>query len=154
MTHEETFVTTTCPVARTVDLLGDRWMLMIIRDAFDGVSRFSDFQKSTGVAKNVLAARLKILLEAGIFSQAPANEGGAYKAYHLTEKGKSLLPLIVSLRQWGEEHLFQEGESVSRLVDAAHQPVAKLRVTDRNGNILTPEQIQRISGIASRGDKA
>lgn len=154
MTHEETFVTTTCPVARTVDLLGERWMLMIIRDAFDGMSRFSDFQKSTGVAKNVLAARLKILLEAGIFSQAPANEGGAYKAYHLTEKGKSLLPLIVSLRQWGEEHLFQEGESVSRLVDAAHQPVAKLRVTDRNGNILTPEQIQRISGIASRGDKA
>jgi DNA-binding HxlR family transcriptional regulator len=154
MTHEETFVTTTCPVARTVDLLGDRWMLMIIRDAFDGVSRFSDFQKSTGVAKNVLAARLKILLEAGIFSQAPANEGGAYKAYHLTEKGKLLLPLIVSLRQWGEEHLFQEGESVSRLVDAAHQPVAKLRVTDRNGNVLTPEQIQRISGIASRGDKA
>ncbi|WP_449545450.1 winged helix-turn-helix transcriptional regulator [Lelliottia amnigena] len=154
MTHEETFVTTTCPVARTVDLLGDRWMLMIIRDAFDGMSRFSDFQKSTGVAKNVLAARLKILLEAGIFSQVPANEGGTYKAYHLTEKGKSLLPLIVSLRQWGEEHLFQEGESVSRLVDAAHQPVAKLRVTDRNGNVLTPEQIQRISGIASRGDKA
>jgi len=72
MTHDKTFVTTTCPVARTVDLLGDRWMLMIIRDAFDGMSRFSDFQKSTGVAKNVLAARLKILLEAGIFSQAPA----------------------------------------------------------------------------------
>lgn len=154
MTHEETFVTTTCPVARTVDLLGDRWMLMIIRDAFDGMSRFSDFQKSTGVAKNVLAARLKILLEAGIFSQAPANEGGAYKAYHLTEKGKSLLPLIVSLRQWGEEHLFQEGESVSRLVDAAHQPVARLRVTDRNGNVLTPEQLQRINGMSSYGDKS
>lgn len=154
MTHEETFVTTTCPVARTVDLLGDRWMLMIIRDAFDGMSRFSDFQKSTGVAKNVLAARLKILLEAGIFSQAPANEGGAYKAYHLTEKGKSLLPLIVSLRQWGEEHLFKEGESVSRLMDAAHQPVARLRVTDRNGNVLTPEQLQRISGISSYGDKS
>ena len=154
MTHEETFVTTTCPVARTVDLLGDRWMLMIIRDAFDGMSRFSDFQKSTGVAKNVLAARLKILLEAGIFSQAPANEGGAYKAYHLTEKGKSLLPLIVSLRQWGEEPLFQEGESVSRLMDAAQQPVARLRVTDRNGNVLTPEQLQRISGISSYGDKS
>ncbi|UJD94717.1 helix-turn-helix transcriptional regulator [Lelliottia amnigena] len=154
MTHEETFVTTTCPVARTVDLLGDRWMLMIIRDAFDGMSRFSDFQKSTGVAKNVLAARLKMLLEAGIFSQAPANEGGAYKAYHLTEKGKSLLPLIVSLRQWGEEHLFKEGESVSRLMDAAQQPVARLRVTDRNGNVLTPEQLQRISGISSYGDKS
>ncbi|WP_279060890.1 winged helix-turn-helix transcriptional regulator [Lelliottia amnigena] len=154
MTHDKTFVTTTCPVARTVDLLGDRWMLMIIRDAFDGMSRFSDFQKSTGVAKNVLAARLKILLEAGIFSQAPANEGGAYKAYHLTEKGKSLLPLIVTLRQWGEEHLFQEGESVSRLVDASHQPLAKLRVTDRNGNVLRPDQIHRVSGISSAGDKS
>ena len=66
MTHEETFITTTCPVARSVNVLGDRWILMIIRDAFDGISRFSDFQKSTGVAKNILAARLKTLTEAGI----------------------------------------------------------------------------------------
>lgn len=153
MTYEETFVTTTCPVARTVDLLGDRWMLMIIRDAFDGISRFSDFQKSLGIAKNVLAARLKILVDAGVFSLIPAKEGGAYKAYQLTDKGKSLLPLIVSLRQWGEVNLFETGEAMSHLVDEAGLPVAKLTVTSQNGAAVTPEQIHRISGISPTRDK-
>ncbi|ASV55467.1 MULTISPECIES: winged helix-turn-helix transcriptional regulator [Lelliottia] len=153
MTYDETFVTTTCPVARTVDLLGDRWMLMIVRDAFDGISRFSDFQKNLGVAKNVLAARLKTLVEAGIFSLIPASEGGAYKAYQLTEKGKSLLPLIVSLRQWGEENLFAEGEARSQLVDSEGQPVAKLIITAQDGTALKPEQLRRISTISSQRDK-
>ncbi|MDI3362809.1 helix-turn-helix domain-containing protein [Lelliottia sp. V89_10] len=154
MTYEETFVTTTCPVARTVDLLGDRWMLMIIRDAFDGISRFSDFQKSLGVAKNVLASRLKILVDAGVFSLIPAKEGGAYKAYQLTDKGKSLLPLIVSLRQWGEENLFDDGEAISHLVDEKGLPVAKLVVTSQNGTVLKSERLQRIGGISPVRDKS
>lgn len=154
MTYDETFVTTTCPVARTVDLLGDRWMLMIIRDAFDGISRFTDFQKSLGVAKNVLAARLKILVDAGVFSLIPAKEGGVYKAYQLTDKGKSLLPLMVSLRQWGEENLFREGEAISHLVDEEGLPVAKLVVTSQNGTVMESEQLQRISGISPPRDKS
>lgn len=144
MTHEDTFVKTTCPVARAVDLLGDRWVLMILRDAFDGLRRFSDFQKSTGVAKNLLAVRLKWLVEAGIFTQVPVNEGAAYHAYALTPKGNSLFPVILSLRQWGEEHLFRDGEPMSRLVDAEQQPVAKLVVTNASGKKLEPEDILRL----------
>lgn len=145
MTHEETFVTTTCPVARSVNVLGDRWILMIIRDAFDGISRFSDFQKSTGMAKNILAARLKTLTEADIFTLVPASEGGAYKAYRLTDRGQSLFPLIVCLRQWGEANLFHEGEAMSRLVDAQGQPLEQIRVTDREGNFLAAEQTRRVT---------
>ena len=144
MTHEETFVTTSCPVARSVDLLGDRWMLMIIRDAFDGISRFSDFQKNTGVAKNVLAARLRTLTEAGIFTLVPASVGGAYKAYRLTERGLALFPLIICLRQWGEANLFREGEAMSRLLGAAGQPLAHLVVKDNAGNIVQAEETQRV----------
>jgi DNA-binding HxlR family transcriptional regulator len=140
MTHEETFVTTSCPVARSVDLLGDRWMLMIIRDAFDGISRFSDFQKNTGVAKNVLAARLRTLTDAGIFTLVPASEGGAYKAYRLTERGLALFPLIVCLRQWGEANLFREGEKMSRLLGAAGQPLARHSV-DPSGVPAKPEDL-------------
>lgn len=144
MTHEETFMTTTCPVARSVNLLGDRWSLMIIRDAFDGLSRFSDFQKSTGVAKNVLAARLKTLTEAGIFTQVAASEGGAYKAYRLTERGQALFPLVVCLRQWGEANLFNEGETMSRLLDADGQPLAQLVVRDKAGNVVQAEETRRV----------
>lgn len=144
MTHEETFLTTTCPVARSVNLLGDRWSLMIIRDAFDGLSRFTDFQKSTGIAKNVLAARLKTLTEAGIFTQVSASEGGAYKAYRLTERGQALFPLVVCLRQWGEANLFNEGEAMSRLLDAEGQPLAQLVVKDNAGNIVQAEETRRV----------
>ena len=68
-----------CPVARTLDVIGDRWSLMIIRDAFDDIRRFSEFQKSLGVAKNILASRLKALVEVGVFDVRPASDGSAYK---------------------------------------------------------------------------
>lgn len=91
-----------CPVARTLEAIGDRWSLMIIRDAFDDIRRFSEFQKSLGVAKNILAARLKTLVEVGVFDVRPASDGSAYKEYVLTEKGREIFPVVVSMRQWGE----------------------------------------------------
>lgn len=101
-----------CPVARTLDVIGDRWSLMIIRDAFDDIRRFSEFQKSLGVAKNILASRLKALVEVGVFDVRPASDGSAYKEYVLTEKGREIFPVVVSLRQWGERFLFEPGERV------------------------------------------
>jgi DNA-binding HxlR family transcriptional regulator len=95
-----------CPVARTLEAIGDRWSLMIIRDAFDDIRRFSEFQKSLGVAKNILAARLKTLVEVGVFEVRPASDGSAYKEYVLTERGREIFPVVVSMRQWGERHLF------------------------------------------------
>jgi DNA-binding HxlR family transcriptional regulator len=77
-----------CPVARTLEAIGDRWSLMIIRDAFDDIRRFSEFQKSLGVAKNILASRLKTLVEVGVFDVRPASDGSAYKEYVLTDKGR------------------------------------------------------------------
>ncbi|MFV8767670.1 winged helix-turn-helix transcriptional regulator, partial [Yersinia enterocolitica] len=91
-----------CPVARTLEILGDRWSLMIIRDAFDGIRRFGEFRNNLGLAKNILAGRLHDLVEHGILRVAPASDGSAYHEYVLTEKGHQLFPIIVSLRQWGE----------------------------------------------------
>lgn len=98
-----------CPVARTLEAIGDRWSLMIIRDAFDDVRRFSEFQKSLGVAKNILASRLKTLVQVGVFEVCPASDGSAYKEYVLTDKGREIFPLVVSMRQWGERFLFEAG---------------------------------------------
>ena len=107
-----------CPVARSVDLIGDRWALLIIRDAFDGARRFGDFQRSLGVARNILTDRLRKLMEAGIFTTQPASDGTAYQEYVLTERGESLFPVVVALRQWGEQHLFAPGEPHSILIDS------------------------------------
>ncbi|MBB3221800.1 winged helix-turn-helix transcriptional regulator [Pseudoduganella umbonata] len=105
-----------CPVARGVDLVGERWALLIVRDAFDGVRRFGEFQRSLGVARNILADRLRLLVEAGILASQPASDGSAYQEYVLTAKGEDLFPVIVALRRWGERHLFAPGEPHSVLV--------------------------------------
>src|SRR3954454_2407742 len=90
-----------CPVARSVDAIGDWWSLLIVRDAFAGKRRFGEFQRSLGVAKNILAARLKKLVADGVMELVPASDGSAFKEYALTEKGRSLLLVIVALGQWG-----------------------------------------------------
>lgn len=106
-----------CPVGRSLDVIGDRWSLLVVRDAFDGVSRFSDFQRNLGVARNILSERLRRLVDAGILATQPAPDSAAYQEYVLTEQGQALFPVIVALRQWGERHLFAENEPHSELVD-------------------------------------
>lgn len=128
-----------CPVARALEVIGDRWALMILRDAFDGLRRFSEFQKNLGLAKNILASRLKLLLESGLLQLQPASDGSAYKEYVLTEKGRSVFPIVVGMRQWGERFLFEAGEVRSQLLDSAQgQPVEVLQVRAKDGRALAP----------------
>ena len=132
-----------CPVARALEVLGDRWALMILRDAFDGLRRFSEWQKNLGLAKNILAARLKLLVEAGLLAQQPASDGSAYKEYVLTEQGRAVFPIVIGLRQWGERYLFTEGEPRSQLVDERGQGLQTLQVRAEDGRAVEPEQCQR-----------
>ena len=92
-----------CPIARSLDAIGDWWSLLIIRDALLGRRRFGEFQKSLGLAKNILAARLRTLVDQGILTTAPASDGSAYQEYVLTPKGRGVFPILVALRQWSEE---------------------------------------------------
>ncbi|RWU22940.1 transcriptional regulator [Pseudomonas alkylphenolica] len=145
MVEETSLQRTECPVARTLEAIGDRWSLMIIRDAFDGIRRFSEFQKSLGVARNILATRLKTLVEVGVFVVQPASDGSAYKEYVLTEKGREVFPVVISLRQWGERFLFQPGEVRSVLLDnASGQPLMPLEVRSSSGEKLEPAQCHRV----------
>ncbi|NQD76477.1 helix-turn-helix domain-containing protein [Pseudomonas sp. CM27] len=133
-----------CPVARALEVLGDRWALMILRDAFDGLRRFSEFQKNLGLAKNILATRLKLLVESGLLEMQPASDGSAYKEYVLTGKGRSVFPVVVSLRQWGEKFLFEAGEVRSELVEAASgHGLETLQVRGQDGRVLNAEDCLR-----------
>ncbi|MGH8380103.1 winged helix-turn-helix transcriptional regulator [Pseudomonas sp.] len=144
MTRQKLLAQSECPVARALEAIGDRWVLLIIRDAFDDVRRFSDFQKRLGLARNILAARLKLLVELGIFEVQPASDGSAYKEYVLTEMGRCVFPIVVSMRQWGERFLFSKGERHSVLVDNdLAQPVETLMVRSTSGKTLNPEDCHR-----------
>jgi len=125
-----------CPVARSLDAIGDWWSLLIVRDAFDGLRRFGQFQESLGISKGILAARLHDLVELDILRVAPV-EGAAYQEYVLTDKGRDLFPVVVALRQWGEDHCFGAGEHHSTLLESAtRQPVGRLKVHARDGREL------------------
>ena len=134
-----------CPVARSVNLIGDRWSLLIVRDAFDGVRRFGDFQRSLGVARNILSDRLRKLLDANILELKGASDGTAYQEYVLTEAGESLFPIVVALRQWGEVNLFREGEPHSILVDKQTQsPIPAMSPLSHDGKTLSPDETEVI----------
>ena len=133
-----------CPVARALLGLGDRWARMILRAAFDGLRRFSELQKSLGLAKNILSSRLKLLVEAGLLTLQPASDGSAYKEYVLTDKGRAVFPIVIGLRQWGEQFLFEAGETRSQLLDSAHgQPLQTLQVQARDGRVVGPDDCLR-----------
>ena len=126
-----------CPVARCVELIGDRWSLLIVRDAFDGMRRFGDFQRSLGAARNILSDRLRKLVHAGILTTRDASDGSAYQEYVLTPAGTELFPVLVALRQWGEGHLFARGERHSQLLEHADgKPVPYMAPLGHDGRVL------------------
>ena len=146
MVKRTTFADAECPVARSMDAIGDGWSLLIVRDAFDGLRRFGEFQRSLGMAKNILATRLRGLVEHGVFQLLPASDGSAYQEYVLTEKGRGLFPLIIGLRQWGEAFLFEPGEAHSQLVDREQgRPIRPLELRSEDGRLLEPEDCRRIA---------
>lgn len=141
MVRRTRFDDSECPVARSVDAIGDWWSLLIVRDAFDGSRRFGEFQRGLGVAKNILSARLRALVAGGILDSVPASDGGAHHEYMLTDKGRDLFPVIVALRQWGEARFFEPGEPHSELTDRRHGlPLRTLEVRAHDGRPLTPDE--------------
>jgi DNA-binding HxlR family transcriptional regulator len=131
-----------CPVARSLDAIGDWWSLLIVRDAFLGRRRFCELQRSLGTARNILAARLRKLVAQGVLEAVPASDGGAYQEYLLTEKGRGLYLVLVALRQWGERHLCGPGTTGTRLVDREKgEPVRPLELKSQDGRVLGPGDI-------------
>jgi DNA-binding HxlR family transcriptional regulator len=140
-----------CPVARTLDVVGEWWTLLIIRDAFLGARRFEDF-KATGIADNILSARLKKLVDEGIFERRPYQERPDRFEYLPTEKGRDLLPVLAALRRWGQ--VWTEGRDGSQLTHGAcgHEVSVSLHC-EECGRPLTSDEI-KAARIATRPARA
>lgn len=98
-----------CSVARTLEVVGERWTPLVLRDAFFGVRRFDDFRRSTGIARNVLSARLDRLIEHGVMEKRLYREHPPRYEYLLTDKGRDLWPVVFELMQWGDRHAANPG---------------------------------------------
>jgi DNA-binding HxlR family transcriptional regulator len=109
---ERTYDAQVCSVARALEVVGERWTLLIVRDAFHGVRRFEDFQRRLGLARNILADRLQRLCAAGIFERVRYQERPERYEYRLTESGHDLWPVIIALRGWGDRHMAPSGPPV------------------------------------------
>lgn len=129
-----------CPSARSLDVIGDWWSLLIVRDAFDGLRRFGEFQKSLGIAKNILTDRLRTLVASGILELVPASDSGTRMEYRLTAMGKDLFPVMVALRKFGERHLFAPAEEHSLLVDRATGQPIELEIRAQDGRSIGPDE--------------
>jgi DNA-binding HxlR family transcriptional regulator len=133
-----------CSVARALELVGDRWTLLIIRDAILGLSRFDQFRESLGVARNVLADRLNRLVAEGILERRLYSERPPRSEYWLTEKGRELGVPLLALMQWGDRHLSDEPPRVARRrTDGS--PVRAALVADDDGLVPSPE-IELVAG--------
>jgi DNA-binding HxlR family transcriptional regulator len=101
-----------CSIAGTLEVVGERWSLLIVREAFLGTRRFDDFQRNLGIARNVLQTRLERLVEEGVLERRQYQERPQRWEYRLTEKGIDLWPVLVSLMSWGDRHVYPDGPPV------------------------------------------
>lgn len=139
-----------CSLARTVDVIGDKWTLLIIRDAFYGVQSFSEFQERLGLAKTVLSARLQILVEEEILKKVQTKPDVDRYVYKLTPRGRDLFPVIVSLVQWGDKWVFGTGNEPVNILDKEHgAPIQSVGVQARSGAFLHPRDIAFAPGAGA-----
>ena len=132
-----------CSIARTLDLVGSWWALLIIRDAMMGARRFKHFEKSLGIAKNTLTTRLNQLIEAGIMDKVAGSNGSAFDEYVLTPQGRELAPVMIALSQWGDKWAPHVKGPSTEIIDAQDgEPLSQIWPRGRDGAPLSLDTVK------------
>jgi DNA-binding HxlR family transcriptional regulator len=134
-----------CALAQTLDIIGERWTLLILRDAFFGTRRFDEFQQNLGIARNILTARLKRLVDEGILEKRPLDAGR--HEYLLTPQGLDLQPVLLSMTHWGDRYKPNpKGRRMIFIERANGQPIAEMSARSADGRALEPRDIKGVAG--------
>ena len=133
-----------CRLAQTIDVIGDRWSLLILRSAMYGVRRFDDFQAELGCPRTVLSGRLRVLAGAGLLERKPYREPGrrARSEYVLTEKGSDLLPALIALTQWGDAWLGGGEPAPISFTDSRSKTPARVTFVGEDGREVPPVHLR------------
>jgi DNA-binding HxlR family transcriptional regulator len=138
-----------CPIARSLERVGEWWSILILRDAFQGLTRFDQFQKSLDIAPNMLTRRLTALVDSGLLERRQYSERPPRDDYVLTERGRDFRPVLLALLAWGNKHFAPEGASVV-LVDGETGRLADPIMVDRStGRLLTEPAFRSAAGPAA-----
>lgn len=142
----EALLKASCPIARSLGRVGDGWTMMILRDAFSGLTRFDEFQKSCNVAPNILSRRLKEMVKDGLLVRVSYSSSPPRHEYRLTDKSRELHPIMLVLTEWGNRHCV-EGQPKMQPVDiACGRPITALMVDKETGQPLTEDRYEIVPG--------
>jgi DNA-binding HxlR family transcriptional regulator len=133
-----------CSIARALEIVGERWTLLIVRDAFLGLHRFDQFQESLGIARNVLTDRLNRLVEEGILERVRYSERPARYEYRLTRKGRDLQIALTGLRQWGDAYVSEKPPRVTRRKSDKRRVIAAF--VPSGADVLRADEIESVPG--------
>jgi DNA-binding HxlR family transcriptional regulator len=150
--HRTSLAGSQCPIARSLDRVGEWWSMLILRDALGGLTRFDQFEKSLGIAPNMLTRRLAGLVEAGLLERRRYSVRPPRDEYLLTERGRDFQPVLWAMIAWGNRHFAPEGESLvllDRETGAKAEPVLVDRIS---GKRMTPAAFRAAAGPAA-GDR-
>ena len=136
-----------CSIADTLNLIGEWWTILILREAFFGSRRFDEFQQHLGIARNILTARLNKLCDNGILQRVPVKQGARRHEYRLTAMGRDLLPVLIALTQWGNRWLHQSDGAPSSFIErATGEEIAEIGVFSKDGRQLKPRELALAPG--------
>ena len=141
---------TRCSIARTLSVVGERWTMLILREAFLGRHRFDEFQAGTGIARNILSTRLQALVANGIFERKQGAGAERHVEYRLTKKGQDLYPIMLALMKWGDSWMVdEEGPPMTLMHRECGHKTAPTLVCSHCGEAIDPRAMQVIATPAS-----
>jgi DNA-binding HxlR family transcriptional regulator len=145
--RRKTFAHMNCSIAQALEVVGEWWSMLILREAFMGTRRFRDFQQNLGIARNILSARLSKLVRQGVMRRVPGPGGARHYEYRLTEKGRALFPAITALRQWADRWVMGPDKTPVRAIEiASGDDIAEVKVLNRAGRELAPFEVALVAG--------
>ena len=145
--RKASFADMNCSIAQSLEIIGEWWTLLILRDSFLGIRRFDDFVERLGISRNVLANRLDTLVDAGVLERRSYDEARGRYDYLLTDKGRALWPVMIALRQWGDEWIYGAGNEPLLLEHRDHGHTTTAQMTcDVCGEKLDARSVRAVAG--------
>jgi DNA-binding HxlR family transcriptional regulator len=141
-----------CSIANALELIGEGWTILILREAFFGTRRFEDFQQQLGIARNILTTRLKKLCDHGILKRVPVHEGARRQEYRLTAMGRDLYPTLIALTQWGDRWLHQNRPPVKFVERETGEEIADVAIMSKDHRVLDARDLALLPGPGATGE--
>ena len=150
--ERKSFAQMDCSVAQCLEVIGEWWSMLIIRDAFLGVSRFEEFQKHLGISRNILGDRLNSLVDAGVLEREPYCARPPRDEYKLTPKGRDLWPVLTAMRNWGDDYAAPSGPPLELIHRSCGEVTHPEMVCSHCGERLTNRSVNAVAGAGHEGN--